>query len=65
MILLVCGGMKHGFLANECVSTRLKLGRFDQHSGEHLTAEESPTEYLQVSLSRIFSINLNQCLLDW
>jgi len=25
---------------------RLKIGRFDQHSGEHLTAEESPTEYL-------------------
>jgi hypothetical protein len=30
------------------VCRRLKLGRFDQHSGEHLTAEESPTEYLQV-----------------
>eukprot|EP00092_Neocalanus_flemingeri_P008218 GFUD01008860.1.p1 GENE.GFUD01008860.1~~GFUD01008860.1.p1 ORF type:complete len:771 (-),score=301.53 GFUD01008860.1:52-2079(-) len=26
---------------------RLKIGRYDQHSGEHLTAEESPTEYLQ------------------
>ena len=26
---------------------RLKIGRFDQHSGEHLTAEESPAEYLQ------------------
>jgi len=25
---------------------RLKIGRFDQHSGEHLTAEETPTEYL-------------------
>ncbi|XP_014206970.1 ATP-binding cassette sub-family F member 1 [Copidosoma floridanum] len=25
---------------------RLRIGRFDQHSGEHLTAEESPTEYL-------------------
>ena len=25
---------------------RLKIGRFDQHSGEHLTAKESPTEYL-------------------
>merc|ERR1719210_2704989 len=25
---------------------RLKIGRFDQHSGEHLTAAESPTEYL-------------------
>jgi len=23
-----------------------KLGKFDQHSGEHLTAEESPAEYL-------------------
>ena len=25
---------------------RLKVGRFDQHSGEHLTAAESATEYL-------------------
>ena len=25
---------------------RLRIGRFDQHSGEHLTAEENPTEYL-------------------
>lgn len=24
-----------------------RIGRFDQHSGEHLTAEESPVEYLQ------------------
>ncbi|XP_022834298.1 ATP-binding cassette sub-family F member 1 [Spodoptera litura] len=26
---------------------RLRIGRFDQHSGEHLTAEETPAEYLQ------------------
>jgi len=26
---------------------RLHIGRFDQHSGEHLTAEESAAEYLQ------------------
>ncbi|KAJ8679788.1 hypothetical protein QAD02_015575 [Eretmocerus hayati] len=25
---------------------RLRIGRFDQHSGEHLTAEETPTDYL-------------------
>ncbi|XP_008183032.2 ATP-binding cassette sub-family F member 1 [Acyrthosiphon pisum] len=25
---------------------RMKLGKFDQHSGEHLTAEETATEYL-------------------
>ncbi|XP_019875393.1 ATP-binding cassette sub-family F member 1 [Aethina tumida] len=25
---------------------RLHIGRFDQHSGEHLTAEETPAEYL-------------------
>lgn len=25
---------------------RLRIGRFDQHSGEHLTAEETATEYL-------------------
>lgn len=24
-----------------------RIGRFDQHSGEHLTAEETPAEYLQ------------------
>lgn len=23
-----------------------RIGRFDQHSGEHLTAEETPSEYL-------------------
>merc|ERR1719195_139443 len=27
-------------------NARLNIGRFDQHSGEHLTAEETPTEYL-------------------
>lgn len=31
---------------------RLRIGRFDQHSGEHLTAEESPAEYLQ----RLFNL---------
>jgi ATP-binding cassette subfamily F protein 1 len=25
---------------------RLRIGKFDQHSGEHLTAEETPVEYL-------------------
>uniref|UniRef100_A0A1B6FNM2 ATP-binding cassette sub-family F member 1 n=2 Tax=Cuerna arida TaxID=1464854 RepID=A0A1B6FNM2_9HEMI len=25
---------------------RLRIGKFDQHSGEHLTAEETPSEYL-------------------
>lgn len=29
-----------------CKNHRLRIGRFDQHSGEHLTAEESPAEYL-------------------
>ena len=33
-------------------NARLKIGRFDQHSGEHLTAEESPTEYLM----RLFNL---------
>merc|ERR1719414_2104853 len=28
------------------MNLRLKIGRFDQHSGEHLTAAESATEYL-------------------
>nr|XP_045606941.1 ATP-binding cassette sub-family F member 1-like [Procambarus clarkii] len=31
---------------------RLKIGRYDQHSGEHLTAEESPSEYLM----RLFNL---------
>jgi len=33
-------------------NARLKIGRFDQHSGEHLTADETPTEYLQ----RLFNL---------
>ncbi|CAN7990662.1 unnamed protein product, partial [Ixodes pacificus] len=32
---------------------RLRIGRFDQHSGEHLNSEESPVEYLQ----RLFNLN--------
>jgi len=35
---------------------RLKIGRYDQHSGEHLTAEESPTEYLM----RLFDLQLEK-----
>ena len=35
---------------------RLKVGRFDQHSGEHLTAEESPAEYLM----RLFNLPLEK-----
>jgi len=31
---------------------RLNVGRFDQHSGEHLTADESAAEYLQ----RLFNL---------
>ncbi|CRK93952.1 CLUMA_CG007479, isoform A [Clunio marinus] len=31
---------------------RLHIGRFDQHSGEHLTAEENPSEYLM----RLFNL---------
>ena len=33
-------------------NARLKIGRFDQHSGEHLRADETPTEYLQ----RLFNL---------
>ena len=33
-------------------NARLKIGRFDQHSGEHLTADESPCEYLM----RLFNL---------
>ena len=35
---------------------RLKVGRFDQHSGEHLTAEESAAEYLM----RLFNLPLEK-----
>ena len=35
-------------------NTWLKIGRFDQHSGEHLTAEETPTEYLM----RLFDLDV-------
>ncbi len=35
---------------------RLKIGRFDQHSGEHLTAEESPAEYLM----RLFNLSIEK-----
>jgi len=31
---------------------RLRIGRYDQHSGEHLTSEEAPTEYLM----RLFNL---------
>jgi len=31
---------------------RLRIGRYDQHSGEHLTSEETPTEYLM----RLFNL---------
>merc|ERR1712141_474484 len=33
-------------------NARLKIGRFDQHSGEHLTPDETPTEYLM----RLFNL---------
>lgn len=32
---------------------RLRIGKFDQHSGEHLNPVESPVEYLQ----RLFNLN--------
>lgn len=35
------------------VDQRARVAKFDQHSGEHLTSEESPTQYLQ----RIFNLD--------
>jgi len=35
---------------------RLKIGRYDQHSGEHLTAEESPCAYLM----RLFNLQVEK-----
>ena len=37
---------------------RLKIGRFDQHSGEHLTANESPAEYLM----RLFNLPVEKVI---
>ena len=34
-------------------NARARIGRFDQHSGEHLTLSDSPTEYLQ----RLFNLS--------
>ncbi|KAL1226836.1 ATP-binding cassette sub-family F member [Trichinella spiralis] len=34
---------------------RLRIGRFDQHSSEHLNNDESPVEYLR----RLFNLNTN------
>ena len=41
-------------------NNRLKLGRFDQHSGEHLTADESPAEYLM----RLFNLPVEKVIFD-
>ena len=41
-------------------NNRLKLGRFDQHSGEHLTADESPAEYLM----RLFNLPVEKVSLS-
>lgn len=35
------------------VNHRARIAKFDQHSGEHLTSEESPTQYLQ----RLFNLD--------
>lgn len=37
-------------------NARLRIGRFDQHSGEHLSLTESPTEYLQ----RLFNLSYQE-----
>ena len=42
-------------------NNRLKLGRFDQHSGEHLTADESPAEYLM----RLFNLPVEKVSLSY
>lgn len=35
------------------VNHRARIAKFDQHSGEHLTSEETPTQYLQ----RVFNLD--------
>lgn len=35
---------------------RARIAKFDQHSGEHLTSEESPTQYLQ----RVFNLDYQE-----
>lgn len=48
---LLCGDLEPK-VGEQKKNHRLHIGRFDQHSGEHLTAEESPAEYLQ----RLFNL---------
>ena len=36
----------HSYVLSPLKISFQRIGRFDQHSGEHLTAEESPVEYL-------------------
>lgn len=38
------------------VNHRARIAKFDQHSGEHLTTEESPTQYLQ----RVFNLDYQE-----
>lgn len=37
-------------------SHRARIAKFDQHSGEHLTSEENPTQYLQ----RVFNLDYQE-----
>uniref|UniRef100_A0A336MDK6 ATP-binding cassette sub-family F member 1 n=1 Tax=Culicoides sonorensis TaxID=179676 RepID=A0A336MDK6_CULSO len=48
---LLCGDLQP-LQGEQRKNHRLHIGRFDQHSGEHLTAEEAPVEYLQ----RLFNL---------
>lgn len=38
------------------VNHRARVAKFDQHSGEHLTSEENPTQYLQ----RVFNLDYQE-----
>lgn len=38
------------------VNHRARIAKFDQHSGEHLTSEENPTQYLQ----RVFNLDYQE-----
>lgn len=38
------------------VNHRSRIAKFDQHSGEHLTSEENPTQYLQ----RVFNLDYQE-----
>ena len=40
---------------------RLRIGKYDQHSGEQLNLDESPVEYLRVRIDRVTPLLIQNC----